>query len=100
MKIPADIQAPRPGISRLMGRMAENAVFWTVLVLLSISAVTSFYFDEQITVTAPLDQSHEGVSGSLHSMATQNPAAVRNPGKTSQRILRYQLRNGQLTIYP
>lgn len=100
MKIPADIRASRPGISRLMGRLAENAVFWIVLVLLSLSAVTSFYFDEQIAVTAPLNQSHEGASGSLPSMDKQNPAPAQNPGKTAQRIFRYQLPNGQLTIYP
>lgn len=100
MKIPTDIPAPRPGINRLMGRMAENAVFWTVLVLLSISAITSFYFDEQIAVSAPSHQPREGVSGPWHSMDTQNLTAAPNSGKTSQRILRYQLRNGQLTIYP
>ncbi len=100
MKIPADIPAPRLGMRRLMGRVAENAIFWTVLVLLSISAITSFYFEEQIAVSAPLDQSHEGVSGLQHSVGTQDLAAVQNSGKTAQRILRYQLRDGQLTIYP
>ena len=100
MKIPADIPAPRLGMRRLMGRVAENAIFWTVLVLLSISAVTSFYYEEQIAVSAPLEQSNGGVSGVQHSMDTQIQAAAGNSAKAGQRILRYQLRDGQLTIYP
>lgn len=100
MKIPADIPAPRPGMRRLMGRVAENAIFWTVLVLLSISAVTSFYYEEQIAASAPLDQSYEGVFGGQQSTDTRNLAAVQNSSKTAQRIFRYQLREGQLTIYP
>lgn len=98
MKIPADIPAPRPGMRRLMGRLAENAIFWTVLVLLSISAVTSFYYEEQSAVSAPLEQSRAGVS--QHSMDTQMSAAAGSSAKAGQRILRYQLREGQLTIYP
>ncbi len=100
MKIPADIPVSRPGLRRLMGRVAENAIFWTVLILLSISAVTSFYYEEQIAVSAPLDHSREGVSGVLNSLDSRNPAAAGSSVKTAQRILRYQLRDGQLTIYP
>lgn len=100
MKIPADIPAPRLGMKGLMGRVAENAIFWAVLVLLGVSAVTSFYYEEQVAVSAPLDQSRDGDFGMQNSMDTRNLAAAQDSGKTAQRILRYQLRDGQLTIYP
>lgn len=60
MMIPTDILAPRPRRGRLLGRMTENALFWAVLVLLGIGAVTSFYYEQQITAAAP-DKAHESV---------------------------------------
>ena len=82
MMIPTDILAPKPRRGRLLGRMTENALFWAVLVLLGIGAVTSFYYEQQITAAAP-DKAHESVSA-----------------RQGQRILRYQMQNGQLTVYP
>ena len=87
MMIPTDILAPRPRRGRLLGRMTENALFWAVLVLLGIGAVTSFYYEQQITASSP-DKAHESVS------------ALPDAGSQGQRILRYQLQNGQLTVYP
>lgn len=87
MMIPTDILAPRPRRGRLLGRMTENALFWAVLILLGIGAVTSFYYEQQITASSP-DKAHESVS------------ALPDAGLQGQRILRYQMQNGQLTVYP
>lgn len=67
--------------------MTENALFWAVLVLLGIGAVTSFYYEQRITAAAP-DKAHESVS------------ALPDAARQGQRILRYQMQNGQLTVYP
>ena len=47
----------------------------------------SFYYEQQITAAAP-DKAHESVS------------ALPDATRQDQRILRYQMQNGQLTVYP
>lgn len=89
MMIPTDQLVPRPRAQRILGRMAENALFWAVLVLLGIGAVTSFYYEEQITA-APAEQ-----TGQSASVMPDFQGQSREP-----RILRYQMENGQLTVYP
>ena len=73
MMIPTDILAPRPRRGRLLGRMTENALFWAVLVLLGIGAVTSFYYEQQITAAAP-DKAHESVSALPDATRPAHPA--------------------------
>lgn len=89
MMIPTDIPFPRPRAQRVLGRMAENALFWAVLMLLGIGAVTSFYYEERIA-GAPAEQ-----TGQSASVMPDFQGQSREP-----RILRYQMEDGQLTVYP
>lgn len=89
MMIPTDRSVPRPRAQRILGRMAENALFWAVLVLLGIGAVTSFYYEEQIAA-APAKE-----TGQSASVMPDFQGQSREP-----RILRYQMENGRLTVYP
>lgn len=73
---------PSPG-GRWLKRAKEQALFWTVLLLLGAGALVSFYYEEHL--------------------GAENQAAQEagGPGQEDEgRIYRYQTKNGELTVYP
>lgn len=70
---------------RWIRRAREQALFWTVLLLLGAGALVSFYYEE---FEAPESKAYEA-----------GEAAGTAP-KDTGRIYRYQTDHGELTVYP